>query len=156
MKWTHVGVVAFIVLLLLAAVSANNARAEDGARIALGYSLINSEVPVGEVGYEYRGWEVAASLFGEGSTKRGRQDLVPVYSLSYLTRPDWWFLGGRNYYRIGVAYVDGSPIVGHANFRLGVGMEWSVVQVEYFHYSSAGINEINSGIDGIQVRYLIH
>lgn len=152
MKWTILGVAAFIVLLILAS---GNARAEDGVRISLGHTLVNSEVTTGEVSFEYRGWEVAAALLGEGPTKRGDQDLVPVYSVSHVVRPSWRFMGATNYYRIGVAYVDGSPLVGTGNFRLGIGLEWRVVQLEYFHYSSAGINEINSGIDGIQLRYKI-
>lgn len=152
MKWTAVGVVGFIVLLLFASC---NARAHDGARISLGYTVANSERPMGEIGYEYQGWELAAALIGEGKTKRGYQDTVPVYSLSHLVRPSWHILGATNYYRIGVSYVDGSPLVGKANFRLGVGLDWEVIQLEYFHYSSAGINETNSGIDGLQLRYLI-
>lgn len=151
-KPTMVAVIVFIVVLVFAAY---NARAEDGARISLGYTAANSTLPIGEIGYEYKGWEVAASLIGVGDTKNGEQKEVPVYSLSYITRPNWSFLGGRNYYRLGVSYVNGSPLVGDTNFRLGVGLEYKVFQVEYFHYSSAGIHQPNTGIDGIQLRFKI-
>lgn len=151
-KWTVVGVVTFIILLLVASY---DARAENGARISLGYSLFNSTLPMGEIGYEYNGWEAALSQLGEGETKNGDQGNVTVYSLSHLVRPHWSFLWGENYYRLGVAYVDGSPLVGDTNFRLGIGMEYKVFQVEYFHLSSAGIHETNSGIDGIQLRFKI-
>lgn len=152
MKLTHIFVALFIALLLFAAI---DARADDGVRISLGHTVVNSEVTTGEFSYEYRGWELGAMLLGEGGTRNGDQDLTPVYSLSHLIRPSWRFLGATNYYRLGVSYVDGSPLVGHSNFRLGLGLEWEVVQLEYFHLSSAGINSVNSGIDGIQLRFLI-
>ena len=152
LNYTFAAVALFVVLLIAAA---SNANGEDGARIALGHTAANSELPMGEIGYEHRGWELAASQIGEGDTKRGEQDTVPIYSLSHVVRPSWRFLGATNYYRIGVAYVDGSPLVGDTNFRLGIGLEWKVMQLEYFHYSSAGIHETNTGIDGVQLRLLI-
>lgn len=151
-KWTVVGVVTFIIVLLAASY---DARAENGARISLGHTVANSEVTVGEVSYEWNDWEAGAMLIGEGDTKNGEQSTVPVYSVSHLVCPEWSILGADNYYRLGVAYVDGSPLVGDWNFRLGVGLEWKVFQLEYAHLSSAGIYETNSGIDMIQLRYKI-
>lgn len=148
---TSAAVAAFIVVLIFAVYSASS-NAENGPRVSLGYSIINSELPFGEIGYEYNGWEVAASQWGSGKTKKGYQDPVNIYSLSHVVRPRWGVLGATNYYRIGVSYVDDSPLVGDTNFRLGIGLEWDHVQLEYFHYSSAGIHETNTGIDGIQLR----
>lgn len=155
MKWTRLGVLVFIILLLLASINALGSEYNNGARISLGHSVANSELPLGEIGYEYNNWEIAATLMGEGRTKNGDQDLVGIYSLSRMVRPSWNFLGATNYYRLGVSYVNDSPLVGEANFRLGIGLEWDIVQLEYFHYSSAGINSTNSGIDGILLRYKI-
>ena len=156
MNWTRVLVALFIITLLFATYSAygseGSPETNNGARVSLGYSLINSELPFGEIGYEYNNWEVAASAYGEGKTKNGRQDVAYIYSLSHVVRPDWYVFNARNYYRIGVAYVDDSPLVGDTNFRLGIGMEWKLFAVEYFHYSSAGIHDVNTGIDGIQLR----
>jgi len=150
MNFTKIAVIAFIVILILAAY---DARAEDGWRVSLGHTAANSSMAFGSIGYEYKGIEIDATQIGHGSTKRGDQGTVNIFSLSHLVRPDWTFLGGKNYYRIGVSYQDGSPLVGDTNFRLGVGLEWKVFQVEYIHYSSAGIHRPNTGIDGIQLRF---
>lgn len=153
MNWTKGAVLLFIILLLWAAF---DARGDNGARVSLGHTVFNSQVTVGEVGYEYEGWEVAATQMGSGSTKRGDVDVTPVYSVSYLVEPRWGLLWGENYYRLGVAYVDGSPLVGDTNFRLGIGVNYyDVFSLEYVHYSSAGIHETNTGIDAIQLRFHI-
>lgn len=147
MNKTGIAVLVFIVILLLAAGSA-----WADPRIALGQTAFNSTNTIAEVGYEWREWEANLGLIGSGSTKNGHQDLVKTYSISKLVRPDWKFLGAKNYYRIGVAYIDDSPLVGGTNFRLGVGLEYKVFQVEYVHYSSAGIHETNTGIDAVMLR----
>lgn len=147
MKLTKLIVIAFIVILILAAGSA-----WADAKIALGQTVFNSHSTIGEIGYEWNDWEVNVGLIGAGSTKNGGQDIVPTYSLSKLIKPDWRFLGGKNYYRIGVAYIDGSPLVGNTNFRLGVGLEYKHFAIEYMHYSSAGIHNTNTGIDGLVLR----
>jgi hypothetical protein len=149
-NFTKVAVVLFIIVLSWAAY---DARADDGFRFSLGYTVANSTLPFGSVSYEWKDMELDATLIGQGSTKRGDQDVVKVFSLSHIVRPSWTFLGATNYYRIGVSYQDGSPLVGSTNFRLGIGLEWKVLQVEYVHYSSAGIHRPNSGIDGIQLRF---
>lgn len=150
-KPTMAAVFIFIVLLVLAAF---NASAETGYRVSLGHTVANSHTPWGEFGYEFpNGWELAGSVSGAGDTARGRQGEVSTVSWSRIVRPDWHVLGGRNYYRLGVAHVDGSPLIGNSNFRLGIGLEFKVFQIEYFHYSSAGIHQPNTGIDGIQLRF---
>lgn len=153
-NWTRLLVGAFIVVLLYAAIAAKEAWAEPGFRVGLGHTAANSSATWGEFGYEYsNGWELAASVTGAGDTHNGPQDEVTAVSFSRIVRPPWRLLGATNYYRIGVAYVDGSALIGDTNFRLGVGLEWSVFQLEYFHYSSAGIHQPNTGIDGIQIRF---
>ncbi|WP_189470937.1 acyloxyacyl hydrolase [Litchfieldella qijiaojingensis] len=133
---------------------ADSAGSEDGARISLGHTLIQSSVPMVELGYEYRSWEVAFSYLDRGHTSNGRQrSSVRIYSASRLFRPGWNFLRGQNYYRLGLSYVDDSPLVGGFNFRLGVGLDYGRFSIEYFHYSSAMINDVNSGIDGLQLRF---
>lgn len=154
MNKTSILVVLFIIVLVFATYSAYGSE-DNGTRISLGYSLINSELPFGELGYEHNNWEVAVSAFGGGKTKNGHQDTTYIYSLSHVVRPEWYVFKGRNYYRIGVAYVDDSPLVGDTNFRLGIGVEWRLIAVEYFHYSSAGIHSPNIGIDGVQFRLKI-
>lgn len=148
-KPTMFAVVIFIIVALLAAYSAH----AEGPRISLGYTVANSTLPTGELSYEYKNWEYAVTQIGVGDTKNGPQKEVSIWSASYLIKPTWQVLGAKNYYRIGVAYVDGSPLVGDTNFRLGIGLEFKVFQVEYFHYSSAGIHQPNTGIDGIQLRF---
>lgn len=150
-KTTAIAVVIFILVLLWASF---DARADSGMRIALGRTVFNSGAMWGEVGYEFQsGWELAASVSGAGETRNGAQGEVEAVSLSRVVRPHWRLLGATNYYRLGVAYVHDSPLVGDTNYRLGIGLEWPGFQVEFFHYSSAGIHRPNTGIDGVQLRY---
>lgn len=149
-KPTMIAVIIFIIVLLFAASSAMAGQ----FRVALGYTVANSTLPYGEVGYELdNGVEFTAAEMAAGSTARGDQHEVQTVSVSKVVRPDWKFLGATNYYRIGVSYVNGSPLVGDTNFRLGIGLEWRIVQLEYFHFSSAGIHQPNTGIDGVQLRF---
>lgn len=153
-KWTRIGVAAFIVALLFAAFSAKDAFAEPGFRVALGRTLFNSAATWGEFGYELpNGWEIGAAVTGAGDTHNGQQGEVVALSFSRIVRPQWRVSGADFYMRLGVAYVDGSALIGDSNFRLGVGLEWSVLQLEYFHYSSAGIHQPNTGVDGVQIRF---
>ena len=110
-KKTAVAVVIFLIVLLLAFCS-ERANAEDGARIALGKTLINSSHTYGEFGYEFNSWEVTVGQIGQP------EDPAEVYTLSRIIRPSWRFLGATNYYRLGFAYVDDSPLIGDTNYAL--------------------------------------
>lgn len=145
MKKTAIAVVIFLFVLLLAMCS-ERSEAADGARIALGKTAVNSSHTYGEFGYEWNQWEITIGQIGQ------EEDPAEVFTLSRIVRPDWRILGATNFYRIGFAYVDDSPLIGDTNFRLGFGLEWELVQLEYFHYSSAGIHDPNTGVDGIQFR----
>ena len=153
-RYTVVAVILFIVLLVLAMKSAEaNEPSYEGVRISLGHTVANSSATWGEIGYEFKNnWELAASINGADETRNGWQDKVYVASLSKVIRPEWRIFDARNYYRLGVSYLNESNLVGKTNYRLGVGLEWKHIQVEYFHYSSAGIHKPNTGIDGILLR----
>jgi hypothetical protein len=150
MKKTAILVAVFIVALIVA----GYVRADDGARIGLGKSIINSDLKTAEIGYEWNSWEASATLSEAGKTKNGFQDQVETYSVSYLTRiaaaPVW----ATPFLRLGVSYNSGSNLVGPTNFRLGVGVDFSDVwRVEYVHHSSAGIHRPNTGIDYVMLTY---
>lgn len=148
MKKTAAAVVPSIIALLFAM----NDAYGDQVNISLGRYVVNSDVPAGEIGYEHRGWEVTAGLAGDGSTAKGRQDTHSIYSVSRLIRPQWFVFNAQNYYRIGVAKVQDSPLVGNTNYRLGVGFDFGNLSIEYSHYSSAGIYPVNRGIDIVMLR----
>ncbi|MCX2780430.1 acyloxyacyl hydrolase [Microbulbifer thermotolerans] len=150
-SWTKAAVILFVAVLTLALYS-EDSEARDGVVLSLGHTVLNAHQTAGEVGYRFGRWEAAATRFGHGSTKRGDIDSAHAVSVSRIVRPGWKFLGAENYYRIGGSYVDGMPLVGNWNYRLGLGLAWDLVEVEYFHYSSAGINDPNTGIDGVQFR----
>lgn len=159
-KPTAWAVLAFIVAIILGVLSAINAYAEPvdhtGFRVALGRTVVNSSAAFGEFGYEFpSGWELTGTAMGATDTKRGQQGEVQAMSFSRLVRPDWHLAGANVYLRLGVAYVDGAELIGDTNFRLGLGLEWQrVLQIEYVHWSSAGIHQPNTGIDGIQLRFI--
>jgi hypothetical protein len=150
MKKVSIIIAVFIILLI----SIGYVRADDGARIGLGKSIINSDLRTAEIGYEWNSWEASATLSEAGKTKNGFQDQVETYSVSYLTRiaaaPVW----ATPFLRLGVSYNSGSNLVGPTNFRLGVGVDFrDVWRVEYVHHSSAGIHKPNTGIDYVMLTY---
>lgn len=151
MKKVAIVVTLFVFLLLIA----GYVRAEDGARIGIGKSLINSHLKTAEIGYEWNNWEASATLMEAGDTKNGHQNKLALYSVSYLTRPEP--LQNRYaspFMRLGVSYNSGSELVGRTNFRLGVGLDFADVwRVEWAHHSSAGIHDPNSGIDYVTLTY---
>jgi hypothetical protein len=150
MKKVSIIIAVFIILLI----SIGYVRADDGARIGLGKSIINSDLKTAEIGYEWNSWEASATLSEAGKTKNGFQDQVETYSVSYLTRiavaPVW----APPCRRVGVSSNSGSNLVGPTNFRLGVGVDFSDVwRVEYVHHSSAGIHRPNTGVDYVMLTY---
>lgn len=153
---TVLGVVAFIILLLFTGYSAKSESAENGARVSIGKTFINSTMKVGEIGYEYNNWEFSALLMEEGDTKNGFQDQLEIYSVSYLTKPQWGVYGVDPYFRLGISYNSGSELVGKSNFRLGIGADFhNVWRIEFSHHSSAGIHQTNTGIDMVTLTYKI-
>ena len=149
LSYTALAVGIFIVIILMA--RSDEAGAE--AYIGLGSSIFNSHETTGEVGYRFGGkWDLQLAVIGEGETKKGHQGLVEILSVSRIVVPDWQ-IGRCDYFmRLGIAYVHDSPLVGRGNYRLGIGCNFGVWDLEYVHYSSAGINSRNTGIDGIGLR----
>lgn len=165
MKNTVYAVIAFIVVLILAGYSMRS-NADEGSvalrptndeffHIGIGQSVANSHLKTGEIGYHINDWEFQATLQESGPTRKGRQELVNIYSVSYVTDPGWDIYGVGPYFRLGVSYNDDSPLVGDTNFRLGIGVNFNDVwRVEYSHHSSAGIHDPNTGIDYLTVNYM--
>jgi hypothetical protein len=152
---TTLGVVAFIVILLLAGYSAKS-MAQSLIHVGIGKTVINSHLKVGEVGYQYGNWEAQASLMAAGTTKRGEQNQVDTYSVSYLTTPGWGYEGVEPYFRLGASYNNDSNLVGNTNYRLGIGVNFNqVFRLEYVHHSSAGIHDPNTGIDYVALNYIM-
>ena len=153
MSYTKILVVIFIALLVSAGFNEYARAAEpvtnSGPRISLGQTLFNQYETHGEIGYEWNRWEAAASIQGTPE----EDETTRITSLSRVVKPDWSIGPVNNYYRIGAARVHNSDLVGDFNFRLGIGLSHKVMSVEYFHYSSAGIYDTNTGIDGVMIRF---
>ena len=155
-------VIAAFAAILLVGLSAERALAAGPAAerpgvalVSLGHTAANSHTSVGEVAWQLPGqrWEVGAMLIGQGATRRGAiADPIPVYSFSRLVRPGWRLFGADAYLRLGAAYVDGHPLVGEVNYRLGAGLRWPVAALELGHFSSGGIYDPNTGVDGLLLR----
>lgn len=121
--------------------------------IAVGKAHLSSDQSYGEIGYiTKQNWEFNLGLIGAGETKYGYQDVGITYGASKIIKPNWCFLGGCNYWRIGVSGVHNSPLVGPVNYRLGIGMDYGVFAVEAVHMSSAGIFEDNTGFDAVVLK----
>jgi hypothetical protein len=153
---TTLGVIAFIIVLLLAGYSAKSDAEENGVRVSIGKTIVNSELKVGELSYEYNDWEFSAALVEDGKTKNGFQEQVEIYTVSYLTKPGWGVYGIEPYVRIGASKNSGSKLIGPTNFRLGLGIDFqNVWRVEFNHHSSAGIHNPNTGLDYVTLTYKI-
>ena len=146
-NYTMVAVLAFIAVLFFAM------KAEAGGYVGLGKSTFNSHMMTGEAGYRKDNWDFGVQLIGEGQTKNGSSDHVWIASASHIVQPDWSIASYADFYmRLGVAYVRESNLVGDFNYRLGIGFDMGPFEIEAYHYSSAGISNNNTGIDGIMLR----
>lgn len=152
---TAIGVGVFITLLIAAGYSMkSNADDHSNFHIGVGTTAINSDLKVGEIGYTHNNWDFEVSLTESGETKRGHQDQVAMYSVSYITEPGWGYVGIEPYFKLGVSYNSGHNLVGNTNFRLGIGLDFNEVwKLEYAHHSSAGIHDPNTGIDFVKISY---
>ncbi|SDJ86271.1 acyloxyacyl hydrolase [Microbulbifer yueqingensis] len=125
----------------------------DGFGVSVGKAVLTGEMTSAAMSFRYRRWEAGAFIFGYGNTDDGPQErLAYAASVSRLFRPDWQFCRASLYGRVGVAYVDGSPLVGHFNFRTGVGVDFGGFAFELMHYSSASLTPLNTGINLLEFR----
>lgn len=147
-NYTAVAVGIFIAALLLSRCE----EAKSEPYIGLGTAVFNSHVTTGEVGYRFDKWDLQLAVFGEGDTKKGYQRHVEVISFSRIVVPEWRFGPCDWFMRLGIAYVHDSPLVGKGNYRLGIGCNFGVWDLEYGHFSSANINHRNTGVDGFGFR----
>lgn len=146
-------------LFLVAAVSfaAADVSAEESRQntvsVGLGQALFNGDMTAAELSYRHRRWEFGGVILGQGDTAEGEQErLGYAASITRVLRPGWEWCRGSVYGRVGVSYVDGSPLVSHFNFRTGFGIDFRAFSLEYQHFSSASLTRLNTGIDVIQFR----
>lgn len=141
-----------IQLLLVAAVSAEE-TGQNRVSVGVGRALFNGDMTAAELSYRYRRWELGGVILGQGDTSKGAQErLGYAASITRVLDPSWEWCRGKAYGRVGISYVDGSPLVGHFNFRTGIGIDFSTFSLEYQHFSSASLTNLNIGIDIIQFR----
>jgi hypothetical protein len=109
---------------------------------------VNLDNPGIEIGLQQDQWEVQLA-FTQPDTKTYRRETIQIASLSRK------FQFKNVYARTGIAHVWGAEhlVGGAVNFRLGAGIELGKVQIEYMHFSSAGIHSPNYGLDMIGLRY---
>lgn len=143
---TQVGVGIFIILLIASLTAVSNKANADEIYFNLGRSTLGSEYTIPSVGYRFdNNWDISAGFFGDGETRKGSHTRSPWMSISYIVKPGW----GGYFMRIGGAYTPNINLVGDVNFRLGIGWDFGVWEIEAIHFSSAGTSSINTGIDGI-------
>lgn len=146
--------ILIFVCSLFLSLTSNVHASDNGVRVSIGTLFNGSEANIGEIGYEYKSWEASAALVEEADTINGYQDQFEIYSFSYITKPEWEVYNADPFFRLGVSHNSGSELVGHSNFRLGVGAEINdSFRIEWSHHSSAGIHPINTGIDYIIISY---
>jgi len=122
--------------------------------LELGHTFANSQLTVGGAGLRLNDkWDIHVGLMGEGYVKNDNyQNQVFFYSISRVISPKWYVLGGEFKQRLGVAKTNDFILIGNNNYRLGLILNYRLVELEYFHYSSANINDVNTGVDGVSLR----
>lgn len=145
---TALGVLLFVTILIFAFFAED---AKSDPYIGLGRTAFNSELTTGEIGWVFNErYDFKFNLIGEGATKKGRQPKLEIYSVSRIVEPGW----GKFFMRIGAAHVENSRLVGKTNYVLGAGFRFERVSLEFLHFSSAGINPTNTGIDVVPLLRL--
>ncbi len=153
---TQIGVSLFIILGICALFAASS-YAETYKYLELGHTGLHSQSTVGGAGVRLNGeWDFHVGLIGEGETDDGQvQEQVFFYSASRIVSPRWYVLGGEFKQRIGIARTKEFVLIGDNNYRLGLILHYRVFELEFFHYSSANINPINTGVDGLTLRVFL-
>ncbi len=147
---TKIGVLIFIILLLVSLTYSEKSNAGEGY-VTLGHSTFNSEFTSPSMGYRFdNNMDITIGYFGDGELKNEDHDISAWASLSYVVEPNFKYIPGY-FMRIGVAYTPDINLVGDTNFRLGVGYDFGVWELELMHFSSAGTHHINTGIDTIGI-----
>jgi hypothetical protein len=120
----------------------------------IGWSGINAQGSTGRFGVRAKNWELETGLYGHGRTDLGTiREPVRYISFSRVIRSQKRFLGGKVFYKSGIAYVDDHPLVGKMNFNLSAGIDFGVVKISGNHKSSADIFETNKGTNSINVDF---
>jgi hypothetical protein len=128
----------------------------EGAELysGVGWSGINAQGSTGRFGVRAKNWELETGLYGHDKTDLGTiREPVRYISFSRVIRSQKRFLGGKVFYKAGIAYVDDHPLVGKMNFNLSAGIDFGVVKISGNHKSSADIFETNKGTNSINVDF---
>ena len=133
-------VMAFVALLVITSQAAWGAS----VGVSLGKMIENTDEMTGQVSFEAWDWVVSEQI----------TRTTNIVSLAKKVDPQWCLIGCF-YQKLGVAYVSGSNKVGNLNYQLAMGFYFPTVEFEYYHYSSAGINRVNNGLDGFLFRLRI-
>ena len=90
-------------------------------------------------------------MTGKGDTRYGDHQQMRMISINRLVYPGWW--KNKLFIGLGISKVSqNQPLVGEWNYRPIFGYDGGVYKVYYHHYSSAGVNDMNTGVDGIVLR----
>lgn len=151
-------VLCFVATLILAKRAEADTRLPDtGIYIEYSRTMINSSLTMAGLGYRTNNnkWDVALQYIGEGDTKNGEQTAEPIFSVSRIVNPPWVLARGQYFMRMGVAYTPDNKLVGDTTYRLGVGLRWDFVELEYGHISSGDLWKNNTGIDFVTLRFML-
>lgn len=148
---TVAGIIVFVIALLFAA-----EESEADPYIEVGSLINESDAVAGGVGYLYDNkWDFNLSFTGEGETDWGTHPGIKIMSVSRLFHPGWVY--SKFFMGIGIAKLeadkDGITLVDTYNYKLMAGFKLGDrSRIYYHHYSSADINENNTGVDAITLR----
>ena len=146
----YIGILAFVIAVS-AAREAEAVEHKFSPYIELGSLINESDASHGGLGVTYNDkWQVGRLFIGEGETDWGKHPKAKIWHIDRLINPGWF--NDRFFLNLGLAHIDTPVLVEPYNYHIGFGWKWKTGRVYYHHFSSADINEQNTGIDMITWR----
>ena len=153
-KWGKVAKWLAIIAIVAFAVWETSSRAAE-AELSLGQGISNTQGTFIAYGLRWGDagrWGVA--MMHTPQINGGDDSWVAEATYQAIFRKEKEF---RPYVKVGYAHFfdpgqvrrkSGKQLLGGSDQqRLGVGAQWKTLQIEYSHYSSAGLYKINTGVD---------
>ena len=144
--------IAIFVAALVAALQAEDAKAEVRPFIEVGTTIYELQATQGAVGLTWNDkYEISRKFVGRGENKYGHHTpQAKIWNVDRLIYPGWF--NNSTFMLIGISKIDVSNLVGTYNYHLGAGYKWNTGKLYLEHYSSADINEQNTGVNMITLR----
>jgi hypothetical protein len=120
--------------------------------IELGSTVYESHNSVGGFGLAYKNkYQITRKFSGEGVNKYNAiEPRAKLWTIDRIIVPGWF--NGHYMMIFGLAHLDQSRLIAPYNFHLAVGWQWKSGKFYFEHFSSADVNEKNTGVNMLALR----